>query len=122
MKLNHINLSVSDVAASVRFFEQYFYFKCIETKGDNLLAVLQGTDNFTLVLMASSFNRNGNTTYPDAFHIGFFVDGREQVTDLYNRLVAGGIATEHPPGSMRGSYGFYFNAPGNLLTEITCQV
>ncbi|SDP48190.1 Predicted lactoylglutathione lyase [Mucilaginibacter sp. OK268] len=122
MKLNHINLPVTDVAASISFFEQYFNFKCAEIKGDNLLAVLQGSDGFTLVLMADSFNRNGNTTYPDAFHIGFFVESREQVTDIYNRLLEGGYATEHPPGNLRGSFGFYFNAPGNLLTEITCQV
>jgi catechol 2,3-dioxygenase-like lactoylglutathione lyase family enzyme len=122
MKLNHINLPVTDVAISVSFFEQYFDFKCIEIKGDNLLAVLQGSDGFTLVLMANSFNRNGNETYPDAFHIGFFVETRDQVTDLYHRLLTGGYATEHPPGNLRGSYGFYFTAPGNLLTEVTCQV
>ncbi|MBB6108939.1 VOC family protein [Mucilaginibacter lappiensis] len=122
MKLNHINLPVTDVAASIIFFEQYFNFKCVEIKGDNLLAVLQGSDSFTLVLMANSFNRKGNSAYPDAFHIGFFVENRDKVMDMYNRLLAGGYAMEHPPGSLRGSYGFYFNAPGNLLTEITCHV
>ncbi|WP_183560941.1 VOC family protein [Mucilaginibacter sp. SP1R1] len=122
MKLNHINLPVTDVAASISFFEQYFNFKCIETKGDNLLAVLQGTDGFILVLMSNSFNRKGDSTYPDAFHIGFFVDSRQQVVDLYDSLVAGGIAMEHPPGSMRGSYGFYFIAPGNILTEVASHV
>jgi catechol 2,3-dioxygenase-like lactoylglutathione lyase family enzyme len=122
MKLNHINLPVTDVATSISFFEQYFDFKCIEVKGDNLLAVLQGSDGFTLVLMAGSFNRNGNTTYPDAFHIGFFVDSRNEVNDIYNRLIAGGFATEHPPGNLRGSYGFYFDAPGNILTEVTSLV
>lgn len=122
MKLNHINLLVTDVTTSISFFEQYFNFKCLEIKGDNLLAVLQGSDGFTLVLMASSLNRKGNTSYPDAFHIGFFLDSRNEVTDLYNRLVAAGFATEHPPGNMRGSYGFYFNAPGNILTEVACHM
>ena len=122
MKLNHINLPVTDVAACVGFFEQYFNFKCIEIKGDNLLAVLQGTDGFTLVLMANSFNRNGNTTYPDAFHIGFFVETREEVINIHSRLLAGGYTAENPPGNLRGSYGFYFNAPGNILTEVTCHL
>lgn len=121
MKLNHINLSVTDVTASISFFEQYFNFKCTEVKGDNLLAVLQGSDGFTLVLMANKFNRNGNSAYPEAFHIGFFVETRNQVMNMYNRLLAGGYATEHSPGSLRGSYGFYFIAPGNVLTEITCN-
>ncbi|HMG09492.1 MAG TPA: VOC family protein [Mucilaginibacter sp.] len=121
MKLNHINLLVTDVTISISFFEQYFNFKCLEIKGD-FLAVLQGSDGFILVLTARSLNRKGNTSYPDAFHIGFSLDSRNEVTDLYNRLVAAGFATEHPPGNMRGSYGFYFNAPGNILTEIACYV
>lgn len=121
MKLNHINLPVSDVAASSSFFEQYFNFKCTEKKGDNLIAILQGIDGFTLVLMANNFNRNGNSTFPDAFHVGFLLESRQDVTDVYNRLLAGGFAAEQAPANMRGGYGFYFNAPGNILTEVTCN-
>lgn len=120
MKLNHINLPVSDVATSSSFFEQYFGFKCIGKKGDNLIAILQGTDGFTLVLMADNFNRNGNTTFPDAFHVGFLLESNEEVTNIYNRLLAAGFATEQAPANIRGGYGFYFNAPGNILTEVTC--
>jgi catechol 2,3-dioxygenase-like lactoylglutathione lyase family enzyme len=118
MKLNHINLPVPDVEASTSFFEMYFNFKCIEKKGANLIAILQGTDGFVLVLMAASFNSNGNIAFPDAFHIGFFMDSREEVTEIYNRLSAAGFAT-HAPASIRGGYGFYFNAPGDILTEVT---
>jgi len=121
MKLNHINLPVSDVAASSSFFEQYFNFKCTGKKSDNLIAILQCTDGFTLVLMANSFNRNGNGTFPDAFHVGFLLSSRQEVTDIYNQLLAGGFAAEQAPASMRGGYGFYFNAPGNILTEVTCN-
>ncbi|HEY9197234.1 MAG TPA: VOC family protein [Mucilaginibacter sp.] len=121
MKLNHINLPVSDVAASTGFFEQYFNFKCIDKKGDNLLAVLQGADGFTLVLMSDTLNSKSNTAYPGAFHIGFFVDTRDEVLAIHAKLLKGGYATEKAPASMRGGYGFYFNAPGNILTEITCN-
>ncbi len=119
MKLNHINLPVADVNASSIFFEKYFNFKCTEKKGENLLAVLQGIDGFTLVLMAHSFNRNGNVSFPDAFHIGFFVDNRDEVMAIYNNLLAGGFVTEQAPASIRGGFGFYFYAPGNILTEVT---
>ena len=121
MKLNHINLPVSDVAVSCAFFEQYFDFECTGKKGDNLIAILQGADGFTLVLMADSFNRDGNTTFPDAFHIGFFVDSREQVTAIHNRLLQDGFEVGQAPAPMRGGYGFYFKAPGNILTEVTCN-
>jgi catechol 2,3-dioxygenase-like lactoylglutathione lyase family enzyme len=120
IKLNHVNLPVADVAASSKFFEQYFNFKCSSVKGNNMLAILEGEDGFVLVLMANSFNRDGNSNYPDAFHIGFLVDGPKQVTEVYDRLIKGDINVTQPPGSLRGGYGFYFNAPGNILTEVTC--
>ncbi|WP_439698785.1 VOC family protein [Mucilaginibacter sp. AW1-7] len=121
MKLNHINLPVTDVTASCAFFEQYFDFECTSKKGDNQIAILQGTDGFTLVLMANSFNRGGNSVFPDAFHIGFFVDSREKVTAIHNRLSKEGFEVGQAPASMRGGYGFYFNAPGNILTEVACN-
>ncbi|WP_244228827.1 VOC family protein [Mucilaginibacter endophyticus] len=120
IKLNHINLPVTDVQASSLFFEQYFQFKCTGVKGNNMLAIMEGKDGFILVLMADTFNRNGNNSYPDAFHIGFLVDSHEQVTEVYDRLVAGGVNVTQAPASLRGGYGFYFNAPGNILTEVTC--
>jgi len=120
IKLNHINLPVTDVADSSSFFEQYFSFKCTRVKGNNMLAILEGEDGFILVLMAESFNRDGNNHYPDAFHIGFLVDSHEQVTEIYDRLIKGGINVTQSPGSLRGGYGFYFNAPGDILTEVTC--
>lgn len=120
IKLNHVNLPVADVAASSEFFEQYFNFRCTDIKGNNMLAVMEGEDGFILVLMANTFNRNGNNNYPDAFHIGFLVDSHAQVVEVYDRLVEGGVNVAQPPGSLRGGYGFYFNAPGNILTEVTC--
>ncbi len=120
MKLNHLNLPVADVAATRTFFEEYFSFRCIETKGSDMLSVLSGPDDFTLVLMAGNFNRNDNHNYPDAFHIGFFVPTREEVTQTYERLKAGGIELAQEPASMRGTFGFYFHAPGGILTEVSC--
>lgn len=119
MQLNHLNLPVEDVAASRRFFEQYFGFETIDTKGDDMLAVLSGSDGFSLVLMANSFNRKGNAAYPDAFHIGFLLGTKEEVTALYNRLLSGGVPVQEP-GSRRGVFGFYFHAPGPILTEVSC--
>lgn len=120
MKLNHLNLPVENVAETRTFFEQYLDFKCIETKGNDMLSVLLDPDGFMLVLMANSFNRNGNITYPDALHIGFLLNTKEEVTDLYDRLKNSGVALEQQPSNMRGVYGFYFHAPGNIVTEISC--
>ncbi|AYL96387.1 VOC family protein [Mucilaginibacter celer] len=120
LKLNHINLTVTDVAASAHFFEQHFGFKIAEVKGENMLAILEGTGGFVLVLMADTSNRKGNNTYPEMFHIGFLVDTADEVNKIYEGLKKAGLATERAPGNLRGGFGFYFNAPGGILTEVTC--
>lgn len=80
MKLNHISLVVSNVANAIKLFETYFNFKCTEVKGDNIVAILKSADDFTLVIMT---DKNGQTTYPNAFHIGFMQDSEDKVTKIY---------------------------------------
>jgi catechol 2,3-dioxygenase-like lactoylglutathione lyase family enzyme len=40
MKINHLNLSVSDVPQTGRFFVEFFGLRLTEEKGRNALAVL----------------------------------------------------------------------------------
>ncbi len=119
MRLNHINIPVENVAVTSHFFEQHFNFKCTETKGDNALVVLNGDDNFTLVLMSQSFNRDGATEFPSAFHIGFLLASKEEVTNQYNKLKMADVQLKNEPANMRGVFGFYFMAPGNILVEVS---
>jgi len=119
IKLNHINLPVKNVTETRIFFEKYFDFKCIEVKGNDALAVLKGEGDFVLVLMSEAFNRQNNISYPDAFHVGFLVHEKEQVDHIFKKLSDGGVVLERNPSSMRGVYGFYFNAPGNILVEVS---
>ena len=114
MKLNHINLVVSNVAETTKLFETYFNFKCTDIKGNNIVAILKGEDGFTLVIMT---NKNGQTTYPDAFHIGFMLDNTNSVTEMYDKLKNGGIAVGEVPRKIRDSFGFYFNFD-NLMIEV----
>jgi predicted enzyme related to lactoylglutathione lyase len=105
MKLNHINLVVSDVVKAINFFETYFNFKCADIKGDNIVAILRGEDGFTLVVMT---NKEGTAIYPDAFHMGFMLDNTNAVTETYEKLNSGGIAVAQEPRKIRDSFGFYF--------------
>lgn len=114
MKLNHINLVVADVEKATQFFETYFGFKCIDIKGDHIITVLKGKDDFTLVIMK---NREGKPAYPEAFHIGFMLDTTEQVTEIYERLKMGGFVDAQEPRKIRDSFGFYFNFE-NLMIEV----
>lgn len=95
MKLNHINLVVGDVAKCITFFETYFGFSCSEVKGDHIIATLEGTGGFTLVLMAA---RDGNDQYPKDFHIGFMLSSAAEVDATHKKLTDGGVHIENSPG------------------------
>lgn len=114
MKLNHINLVVSNVAKAIILFETYFNFKCTDIKGDNIVAILKGANDFTLVVMP---DKNGQATYPEAFHIGFILENTNAVTDTYEKLKSGGIAVGQEPRKIRDSFGFYFNFD-TLMIEV----
>jgi catechol 2,3-dioxygenase-like lactoylglutathione lyase family enzyme len=114
MKLNHINLVVSNVAAAIIFFETYFNFKCTDIKGDHIVAVLKGEDDFTLVIMTT---KEGNIIYPGAFHIGFMLENTTAVTETFEKLKNDGIAVGQEPRKIRDSFGFYFNFD-NIMIEV----
>lgn len=114
MKLNHINLVVNNVAEAIHFFETYFGFKCVEIKGDNIIAILINEDDFTLVVSKA---KDGNATYPESFHIGFLQRDAEEVNKVYRQLKTAGLVGEKEPRTIRDSYGFYFNFE-NILIEI----
>ena len=114
MKINHLNLVVSNVAEASSFFEAHFNFKCTEIKGDHLVAILKGSDGFTLVIMKS---KDGDPVYPEAFHIGFMLDSTEDVTDSYLKLKTSGIIVGREPQKIRDGFGFYFTFE-NLMIEV----
>jgi catechol-2,3-dioxygenase len=110
MKLNHLNLVVTNVTEAVTFFETYFGFTRTLVKGDGIIALLKGEDDFTLVIMTSKENIH----YPRAFHLGFMMDTMGKVDELYKKLKAGNIPVD-APGKIRDSYGFYFYFDGIMI-------
>ncbi len=115
MTLNHINLTVPDVAKSRDFFVNYFGFKSVADRGRDVLAIL--VDDARLVLTLNNFGKTAEVTYPDAFHIGFMLDSREKVDAMYERLHADGFA-DSPPREFHGAWTFYFTAPGGFTIEV----
>ena len=119
MKLNHLNLVVSDVVATSAFFRKYFQFKEMEIKGNNVIAVLKGNDGFILVLMMAK--EKGNP-YPADFHFGFLLNNRDEVLTIFERLKADGYITKNAPSKIRNTFGFYLTIPGNVLMEVSCSL
>ncbi len=114
MQLNHINLIVADLAEACSFFCRYFDFEVLTTKGSTL-AILQGQAQFSLVLS----QQNEVPQYPAGFHVGFILESVHAVDQCFAGLQADYSATIQQPHPMRGSYGFYFHAPSQLLIEVS---
>lgn len=121
MNLNHINLSIPDVASARSFFENHLGFQCTDTKLNDTLSVLTGTDGFILVLMSEQLNQNGNHAYPDSFHIGFYLKDEKEVMDRFEILKAAGVLLDQEPQQIRKVFGFYFKHQ-NILIEIVCPL
>ncbi len=118
MALNHLNLTVPDVARTRAFFETYFGFRCVVDRGRDALAVLADESGFILSL--NNFDQADKVEYPGAFHIGFMQESRERVDELYQRLKSDGFDME-PPREFHGAWTFYFRAPGGFLVEVLHQ-
>lgn len=117
MQLNHLDLSVPDVAAAVSFFEAGFGFTHLQTKGNHAMAILKGEDGFVLVLTRAQ--QTDHPLYPKTFHIGFLLASEQAVMAAWGRMEAAGIGLAQAPRVVRGSLMFYCNAPGGILVEVS---
>jgi catechol 2,3-dioxygenase-like lactoylglutathione lyase family enzyme len=112
MKLNHINLTVSDVRAAAGFLEKYFGLRPMG--GNEGMAFLFDDEDLVLTLMKAG--RSSEVAYPGNFHIGFFVAGEDEVDAIHRRLREDGFDAP-PPERHNHGYGFYVNAPGGFTIE-----
>ena len=118
MKLNHLDLTVSNVPDAHKFLEKYFGLK-----GYNGMEPRDGmsfmSDDSGMLLALFRAGKGTDAKYPAGFHIGFMQDTREQVQALYNQLKSGGIELGRPPGKIRNSYAFYFHFD-QVFIEVGC--
>lgn len=113
MKLNHLNLTVTDVRAASTFLETYFG---LTSMGGNAgMAFLSDDDGFVLSLMKP--DRTTTVAYPGTFHVGFFVEGEETVNTIHRRLTEDGYDAPAPERNNH-AYGFYIEAPGGFTVEL----
>jgi lactoylglutathione lyase len=117
MKLNHLNLAVSDVSEARGFFQKYFGFQCIHESGRNIIAVLRGEGGFVLNL--GNFDTATEVKYPRAFHVGFIQDSRERVNEINQLLTDGGFDVESPR-EFHGNWTFHLRAAGGFLLAALC--
>lgn len=112
MKLNHTNLTVTDVETTAEFLAEYFDLE--KRGGGPAITILSDETGFVLTLMRS---REGEAIeYPSSFHVGFFVDSEERVDETHARLKEDGYDVTDV--KMRhNTYDFYVEAPGGFTIE-----
>ncbi|WP_209970864.1 VOC family protein [Paenibacillus eucommiae] len=110
MKLNHLNLTVTDVNAAKDFLETYFNLQSGGTRG-NSFAVMFDDNGLVLTLM-----KGAQVSYPNTFHIGFIQESEEKVNEINMRLKEDGFDVQ-PPQRSHG-WTFYVQAPGGFTVEI----
>ena len=117
MKLNHLNLSVTNVPEAHKFLAHYFGLR--DGGVNNNIAFLN--DDNGLVLSLTSMKVGGETEvrYPATFHVGFIQERKEQVDEMNRRLKEDGVDVP-PPSRQHGSWTFYFQAPGGFTIEVLC--
>ena len=109
MKLNHLNLTVSDAAASASFLTTYFGMRVMDDHNKNFIFL---TDDNGIVL---SLMKGKDAVYPANFHVGFIQADRFAVDAIHARLVADGFAPGTP--AEQHGYTFYIQAPGGFMVE-----
>jgi lactoylglutathione lyase len=115
MKLNHINLAVTNVRETEKFLQTYFGLTSQRSEGDNQnMGFLFDDDGLVLTLMQA--NRRTELIYPGNFHIGFIQPSEAKVNEIYQRLKDDGYDVE-PPQRSHG-WTFYIQAPGGFTIEV----
>lgn len=110
MKLNHINLAVTDVAAAAQFLVTYFDMR--PEAMNEKFAALFDNDGLVLTLMKAG----PTIRYPGTFHIGFGQESEAQVNALYERLRGDGF--DVAPPQRAHAWTFYVQAPGGFTVEV----
>jgi lactoylglutathione lyase len=112
LKLNHLNLTVTEVLAACDFLERYFGLR--RMGGNAGMAFLSDDDGFVLTLMKA--RRSTGNAYPGNFHIGFFVESGETVDEVNCCLKQDGF--DVAPPEQHHAYTFYVEAPGGFTVEL----
>ena len=117
MKLNHLNLTVTDVSETSSFLEKHFGLRSMG--GNNNMAFLSDDDGMVLSLTSMKVGKEAEVKYPATFHVGFIQESEEAVNEVNRRLKEDGHDVP-PPSRQHGSWTFYFRAPGGFTIEVLC--
>jgi len=115
MKLNHLDLQVSDVDAARTFFEQFFSLRC-RYQRQKQIAIFEDASGFEFAV--SNLFNSPPPSYPPDFHLGFVLERSSDVRDAYDRLKAGGVAMKLDLGVQGPALVFQCLGPDDIPVEV----
>jgi catechol 2,3-dioxygenase-like lactoylglutathione lyase family enzyme len=115
MKLNHIDLQVSDVDVAREFFERFFDLRC-RYQRQKQIAIFDNGDGFEFAV--SNLFDSPPPSYPSDFHLGFVLERASDVRDAYDRLKAAGVAMKLELGVQGPALVFQCLGPDNIPVEV----
>jgi len=118
--LNHTNLTTYDVPALGEFFCSVFEFQ-LTTQRNDKLAVLTNSEGFVLTLMYDK-RMTPEQGYPGLFNVGFLQATQQAVDRVHETMNSRSYTAPAPTKLQRGgppTYGFYYEAPGGVLVEVS---
>jgi catechol 2,3-dioxygenase-like lactoylglutathione lyase family enzyme len=117
LRLNHLDLQVRDVPATVALFERLFDLRCTSNPTSPALAFMTDGAGFTLVVQRK---QRDDDAYPEDFHFGFLVDEVAPVHRTRERAIAAGLACSEVIVNNRGTM-VYVRVPDGFLVEVSCR-
>jgi lactoylglutathione lyase len=115
MKLNHLDLQVSDIAAASKFFETFFGLRETYRRAGQI-AILEDETGFCFGL--SNLHNSPPPVYPPDFHVGFILDNTEQVRALYERVRGAGIEIKFDLQEAGPNFAFQCFGPDRIPVEV----
>jgi len=112
MKLNHLNLTVSNVPETHRFLEKYFGLKSYGgTEPREAMSFLSDDNGMLLALFRAA--KGAEVKYPAGFHVGFIHESEERVNEINQRLREDGYEVPKP-AHLHGSWDVLFQRAGRV--------
>ena len=115
MRLNHIDLQVSDVDVAREFFEQFFGLRC-RYQRQKQIAIFESDAGFEFAV--SNLFNSPSPSYPPDFHLGFVLEHSSDVRQAYDRLKAAGVAMKLDLGVQGSALVFQCLGPDNIPIEV----
>jgi len=115
MKLNHLDLQVSDIGRAREFFETFFNLRCTYQRAGQI-ALLEDESGFSLAV--SNLRNSPPPIYPPDFHIGFILEKADAVRTMYERLKSAGVPIKFDLASGGANLYFMCLAPDAISVEV----